>query len=470
MLVCSAGEDIMKAVQSDMTTGNPMNIIFNFTLPIFIGNVFQQFYNMADAVIVGKFVGNKALAAVGSTGTIMFLIYGFVVGMTAGFTVLTAQKFGAGDMPAMRRTVAGASFLSLLVGLVLTAAFMAFMKPWLTLMHTPEDIFADAYAYIMIISAGILAQMLYNLLASILRALGNSRVPLYFLILSALLNIVLDLVFIIVFHMGAAGAAAATVISQGVSGALCLVYIVKKVPLLHMTREDWKLSGALLGTQIRIGIPMALQYSITAVGTMMVQASLNILGSTLVAAYTAAGKIEQIVTQAYVAMGTTMATYGAQNMGAGNISRIRQGFKASTVIGVVYAVVSAALVMTVGKYMTYLFVSEDVALIMDSVNTYLVCAGIFFIPLAIVNIYRNGIQGLGYGLLPMMAGVAELAGRGVVAVIAARQKSYLGVCLASPAAWVLAALLLIGMYYYVVKIDLKKIFPDRYAGNQIQSD
>lgn len=460
----------MKAVQSDMTTGNPMNIIFNFTLPIFIGNVFQQFYNMADAVIVGKFVGNKALAAVGSTGTIMFLIYGFVVGMTAGFTVLTAQKFGAGDMPAMRRTVAGASFLSLLVGLVLTAAFMAFMKPWLTLMHTPEDIFADAYAYIMIISAGILAQMLYNLLASILRALGNSRVPLYFLILSALLNIVLDLVFIIVFHMGAAGAAAATVISQGVSGALCLVYIVKKVPLLHMTREDWKLSGALLGTQIRIGIPMALQYSITAVGTMMVQASLNILGSTLVAAYTAAGKIEQIVTQAYVAMGTTMATYGAQNMGAGNISRIRQGFKASTVIGVVYAVVSAALVMTVGKYMTYLFVSEDVALIMDSVNTYLVCAGIFFIPLAIVNIYRNGIQGLGYGLLPMMAGVAELAGRGVVAVIAARQKSYLGVCLASPAAWVLASLLLIGMYYYVVKIDLKKIFPDRYAGNQIQSD
>ncbi len=460
----------MKAVQSDMTTGNPMKIIFDFTLPIFIGNVFQQFYNMMDAVIVGKFVGNKALAAVGSTGTIMFLIYGFVVGMTAGFTVLTAQKFGAGDMPAMRRTVAGASFLSLVVGLVLTAAFMVFMKPWLVLMHTPEDIFADAYAYIMIISAGILAQMLYNLLASILRALGNSRVPLYFLILAALLNIVLDLVFIIVFHMGAAGAAAATVISQGVSGVLCLFYIGKKVPLLRLTREDWHMSGALLGTQIRIGIPMALQYSITAIGTMMVQSALNILGSTLVAAYTAAGKIEQIVTQAYVAMGTIMATYGAQNMGAGDVPRIRQGFKASTIIGILYAVASAVLVMTAGKYMTYLFVSEDVALIMDSVNTYLICVGIFFIPLAIVNIYRNGIQGLGYGLLPMMAGVAELVGRGVVAVIAAGRKSYLGVCLASPAAWVLASLLLIGMYYYVVKIDLKKIFPDKYAGNGKRSD
>ena len=459
----------MKAVQSDMTTGSPMKIIFNFTLPIFIGNVFQQFYNMADAVIVGKFVGNKALAAVGSTGTIMFLIYGFVVGMTAGFTVLTAQKFGAGDMPAMRRTVVGASFLSLVVGLVLTAAFMVFMKPWLVLMHTPEDIFADAYAYIMIISAGILAQMLYNLLASILRALGNSKVPLYFLILAALLNIVLDLVLIIVFHMGAAGAAVATVISQGISGVLCLFYIIRKVPLLRLTRDDRHLSGDLLRTQIRIGIPMALQYSITAVGTMMVQSALNILGSTLVAAYTAAGKIEQIVTQAYVAMGTTMATYGAQNMGAGDVSRIRQGFKASTIIGVIYAIVSAALVMTVGKYMTYLFVSEDVALIMDSVNTYLICVGIFFIPLAIVNIYRNGIQGLGYGLLPMMAGVAELVGRGVVAVIAAGQKSYLGVCLASPAAWVLASLLLIGMYYYIVKIDLKKIFPDKYAGNKKKS-
>ena len=457
----------MKAVQHDMTSGKPMKIILDFTLPIFIGNVFQQFYNMADAVIVGKFVGTKALAAVGSTGTIMFLIYGFVVGMTAGFTVLTAQKFGAGDMPAMRRTVAGASILSLIIGVILTAAFMLFMRPWLVVMNTPSDIFADAYAYIMIISGGILAQMLYNLLASILRALGNSKVPLYFLILSALLNIVLDLVLIIVFHMGAAGAAIATVISQGVSGLLCLVYIVKKVPMLKMSREDWHPSGTLIKTQIGIGIPMALQYSITAIGTMMVQSSLNILGSTLVAAFTAASKIEQVVTQAYVAMGTTMATYGAQNMGAGNVPRIRQGFRASTIIGIIYAFIAAALVMTVGKYMSYLFVSEDVELIMDSVDIYLKCVGTFFVPLAIVNIYRNGIQGLGYGILPMMAGVAELVGRGVVAVIAAGQKSYLGVCLASPAAWVLAAALLIGMYYYIVKIDLKKIFPGKKTGNDI---
>ena len=448
----------MKSAQNDMTVGNPMKIIFGFTLPIFIGNVFQQFYNMADAVIVGKFVGNKALAAVGSTGTIMFLIYGFVVGMTAGFTVLTAQKFGAGDMKGMRKTVAGAGILSFVVGALLTILFMAFMKPLLILMNTPSDIFADAYSYIMIVSGGILAQMLYNLLSSILRALGNSKLPLVFLIISALLNIVLDLVFIVGFGMGAKGAAVATVIAQGVSGILCLFYIIAKIPILHLKREDLNVGSTIYKNQLRIGVPMALQYSITAIGTMMVQSSLNILGSTLVAAYTAAGKIEQVVTQAYVAMGTTMATYAAQNMGAGSVKRIREGFKACTVIGVVYSFVAAGFIMTVGKYMTYLFVSEDVDIIMNSVDIYLKCIGIFFIPLAVVNIYRNGIQGLGYGLLPMMAGVAELIGRGVVAVIAGAKRSYPGVCLAGPAAWVLAGGLLIVMYYFIMNVNMRKIF------------
>lgn len=448
----------MKSAQNDMTVGNPMKIIFGFTLPIFIGNVFQQFYNMADAVIVGKFVGNKALAAVGSTGTIMFLIYGFVVGMTAGFTVLTAQKFGAGDMKGMRKTVAGAGILSFVVGALLTILFMAFMKPLLILMNTPSDIFADAYSYIMIVSGGILAQMLYNLLSSILRALGNSKLPLVFLIISALLNIVLDLVFIVGFGMGAKGAAVATVIAQGVSGILCLFYIIAKIPILHLKREDLDVGSTIYKNQLRIGVPMALQYSITAIGTMMVQSSLNILGSTLVAAYTAAGKIEQVVTQVYVAMGTTMATYAAQNMGAGSVKRIREGFKACTVIGVVYSFVAAGFIMTVGKYMTYLFVSEDVDIIMNSVDIYLKCIGIFFIPLAVVNIYRNGIQGLGYGLLPMMAGVAELIGRGVVAVIAGAKRSYPGVCLAGPAAWVLAGGLLIVMYYFIMNVNMRKIF------------
>ena len=415
----------MKTLQKDLTTGNPGKIIFNFTLPIFIGNVFQQFYSMADTIIVGKFVGTKALAAVGSTGTIMFLINGFILGMTAGFTVLTAQKFGAGDMKAMRKTVGNAAILAIIMSLIMTVLGMMAMKPLLGIMKTPDDIFKDAYAYIMVICGGIAAQMLYNFLSSVLRALGNSKVPLYFLILAALLNIVLDMVFIIAFHMGAAGAAWATVISQGISGILCLVYIVKAVP-------------------------------ITAIGTMMVQTALNLLGSTQVAAFTAANKIEQIVTQAYVAMGTTMATYCAQNIGAGKIKRIRQGFRSITIMGSIYSVVVAAIIMTVGKYMTYLFLSGDLTEIMHSVDIYLKCVGTFFIPLTVVNVYRNGIQGMGYGLLPMMAGVAELVGRGVVAMIAAGQKSYFGVCMASPAAWILASALLIVMYYYVIHQNEKR--------------
>ena len=448
----------MKSAQNDMTVGNPMKIIFGFTLPIFIGNVFQQFYNMADAVIVGKFVGNKALAAVGSTGTIMFLIYGFVVGMTAGFTVLTAQKFGAGDMKGMRKTVAGAGILSFVVGALLTILFMAFMKPLLILMNTPSDIFADAYSYIMIVSGGILAQMLYNLLSSILRALGNSKLPLVFLIISALLNIVLDLVFIVGFGMGAKGAAVATVIAQGVSGILCLFYIIAKIPILHLKREDLNVGSTIYKNQLRIGVPMALQYSITAIGTMMVQSSLNILGSTLVAAYTAAGKIEQVVTQAYVAMGTTMATYAAQNMGAGSVKRIREGFKACTVIGVVYSFVAAGFIMTVGKYMTYLFVSEDVDIIMNSVDIYLKCIGIFFIPLAVVNILPKWYSGT-WLWTPSDDGGCRRADRTRRCSGDRRGKEKLSGCLSGRSgSWVLAGGLLIVMYYFIMNVNMRKIF------------
>ena len=438
-------------MERDMTVGSPGKMILQFKFPLFIGNVFQQLYNMADTIIVGKFVGANALAAVGSTGTIMFLIIGFLQGLTAGFTVPTAQKFGAGDLKAMRKTVGSAAILSAIVSVIMTVVSMLGMKSLLHLLNTPSDIFQDAYSYIMVICAGIFAQVLYNLLASILRALGNSKIPLYFLILAAGLNVVLDLLFIIVFHMGAVGAAYATVISQGVSGALCLIYIVKKVPVLKMKKDDWKMNGHLVKIQFGVGFPMALQYSITAIGSMMMQSALNILGSVVIAGFTAGSKIEQLVTQAYVALGTTMATYSAQNMGAGKIDRIRKGFKNAMIIGTIYSIVTSIFVMTAGKYLTPLFLSENLGEIMGYVDIYLKCVGMFFIPLAIVNIFRNGIQGMGYGLLPMMAGVAELIGRGVVAIIASQKRSYVGVCMASPVAWILAGGLLLVMYYFIMR-------------------
>lgn len=438
-------------MQRDMTYGSPAKIILGFTVPIFVGNVFQQFYSMVDTIIVGKFVGTNALAAVGSTGTINFLIIGFLMGLTAGFTVFPAQRFGAGDMKAMRKSVGSAAVLSGIISVIMTVGSMVCMKPLLTLMNTPEDIFQDAYTYIMIICAGIVAQVLYNLLASILRAVGNSQTPLYFLILAALLNVFLDLVLILVFGLGAAGAAYATVISQGISGILCLVYIIRKVPVLRLEKDDWKLDFHLVKLQLGVGFPMALQYSITAIGTMMVQSALNILGSTAVAAFTAASKIEQIVTQAYVAMGTTMATYCAQNMGAGKVGRIRQGFFSGTLMGFAYSIAAGAAIIFGGKYLTYLFVSDCTAEILNYVDVYLRCAGFFFIPLTIVNLYRNGIQGMGYGILPMLAGVAELVGRGTVALIASANRSYVGACMASPIAWVLAAGLLMVVYFHIMK-------------------
>ena len=444
-------------MRTDMTAGKPMKILLDFTIPVFIGNVFQQFYNMVDAIIVGKFVGTKALAAVGSTGTIMFLILGFLTGLTAGFTVLTAQKFGAGKMDEMRQTVGNAALLSIVVSVIMTAVSMAGMHSLLKFMNTPADIFKDAYAYIMIICGGIFAQVLYNILASILRALGNSKTPLYFLILAALLNIVLDLVFIVVFHMGAAGAAWATVVSQGVSGLLCLLYIIKAVPELHLFRDDWKYRPYLAKNQISVGIPMGLQYSITAIGAMMVQSALNILGAYAVAAFTAGQKVENIFSQAYVALGTAMATYNAQNVGAGNVQRVREGFRSANIIGVTYAIITGTILIFWGKYFAYLFISDNIDSVLPMVDTYVKCVGFFTIPLHFVNVLRNGIQGMGYGLLPMMSGVAELVGRGVTAVVAAHKKSYVGACLASPAAWIVATILLITMYFYVIKDTERKL-------------
>ena len=438
-------------MEKDMTAGTPGKIIFNFTMPIFIGNIFQQFYNMADTVIVGKFVGNAALAAVGACGTLVFLIIGFLQGGTAGFTVVTAQHFGAGNMKAMKKSVASGAVLTGIVTVILTLLSMISMAKVLHLMNTPSDMYGEAYGYIMVICGGIVAQALYNYLASVLRALGDSKRPLYFLVIAALLNIVLDLVFIIVFRMGAAGAAYATVIAQGISGILCLLYIAKKVPVLHLHREDWEIDKNLAGWQLKIGLPMAFQYSITAIGTIVVQSCLNILGSTAAAGFAAASKIEQVFTQAYVALGTTMATYCAQNMGAGKYTRIRKGFKSATLIGFIYAVVTGVIIFFVGKYMTIFFVSENVNQIMEYVDIYLRCVSVSFLPLVIVNLYRNGIQGMGYGLLPMTAGIAELVGRSGAALIASHFGSYMGICLASPAAWVLAGTLLIVMYFKIMK-------------------
>lgn len=438
-------------MHKDLTNGEPIKIILFFTIPIVLGNVFQQLYNMADTIIVGQFVGANALAAVGLDGTIMFLIIGFLQGLTAGVTVSSAQLYGAQNYKRFRKSVGNSAMLTFLISVFLTIISMIGMHPLLELMNTPVEIFNDAYNYMMIICGGILFQALFNYISSILRAIGNSKVPLYFLILSAFLNIVLDLVFIIYFSLGTAGAALATVISQGIAGMLCLIYCYKCIPLLKLSLKEYRLYKDLTRLQLKVGFPMGFQYSITAIGTIVVQACLNTFGATMVASFSAASKIDQIFTQLYVGLGTAIATYCAQNMGAYKIERIKKGFRSGMIIGSIYALVLLPILFFYGKYFTILFLSENIDQIMPNVATYLQCISVFMIPLTAVNVYRNGLQGMGLGFLPMLAGIFELVGRSATAIIAKSMHSYIGICLASPMAWILADLLLLSVYFATMK-------------------
>ena len=442
-------------MELDMTKGKPSSLIIKFIIPIIIGNVFQQFYSMVDTIIVGRFVGVQALAAVGATGTISFLILGFMMGLTTGFTVLTSQRFGAGDEEGVKKSVTNAILLSVVTTVIMTGVSMWGMDGLLRLMNTPEDIFEMSKTYIMIICGGMICSNFYNLLASILRAVGNSKVPLLFLIVSAVLNIVLDLLLVLVIPMGVAGAAWATVISQGVSAVLCLIYIIKKVPIFSFKKEYWHWDMHCVRNQVSIGIPMALQFSITAIGTIMVQTALNMLGSTVVAAYTAANKVEQLVTQPFVAMGMTMATYGAQNRGVNDLDRIRKGVRTANVMNVIYAVVIYGVVYTILPYMIRLFVSGDISEVLDYARTYIIIAGAFFIPLGMIFIFRNIMQGCGFGFIPMLGGVVELLSRLVGAFVAARMLSYEGVCFANISAWCSAAIFLAISYIFVMRKMIK---------------
>lgn len=450
-------------MELDMTKGKPSSLIARFIIPIIIGNIFQQLYNMADTIIVGRFVGVDALAAVGATGSIMFLILGFTQGLTTGFTVMTAQRFGAGDREGMKKSIGSAIILSVIVTIVMTAFSTMGMNTLLTWMNTPEDIYAMAREYIIIICAGICCNVLYNLLASILRSIGNSVIPLVLLVISSVINIVLDYVLIVYGHMGVSGAAYATIIAQGISGILCLLYIVKCVPTLHVELHHLKLEAQCVKNQLSVGIPMALQFSITAVGTILVQSALNLLGSTVVASYSVSCKVEQLVTQPFAAMGVTMATYCAQNRGVNDLGRIKKGVKSANIMSAIYAVVIYGVIYMVLPYIIPLFINENIQMVYGYARTYIIICGFFFIPLGMIFIFRNALQGCGFGFMPMMGGVVELVSRSVAAFAAAKLLSYEGVCFANASAWLTAGVFLWIAYRVLMKrmVAQKAAYEDR---------
>ena len=435
-----------------MTEGNPLGLILGFSIPMLAGLLFQQMYNLVDTIIVGQTLGDSALAAVGSTGSINFLINGFCMGICSGFAIPVAQRFGAESYDSMRKFVGNSIILSAIFAIVITTFVSIFCFQILEIMQTPEDIIELAYSYISIIFFGIPVTFLYNLTAGIMRSLGDSKTPTYFLIMAAGINIVLDIVFILVLGMSVDGPALATVISQLIAGLSCLIYMKKKFPILKLKRSDLKLGPHHSQVLISMGIPFGLQYSITAVGSVILQTAVNGLGTIAVASMTAGAKVSMFVVCPFDALGGTMATYAGQNVGAKNIPRVKKGVWTAQLLGTIYAVFIFIVLYFAGRYILRLFTSTDI--VIEQAMMFLLANGISYTLLAAVNIFRFAIQGMGFSTFAIYSGVMEMIARILVAFTFVPMIGFSGAIWASPVAWLFAVIFLVpGLYYCWRKLD-----------------
>ena len=431
----------------DLTVGSPMKLILGFAFPMFLGLLFQQFYSLVDTMIVGKYLGVDPFAGVGSTGSLNFIVIGFCMGLCSGFSVPISQSFGAKDFPLLRKMVTNSVWLCTFFSVVITTLMLLFCRPVLTWMHTPENIFEYAYIYIFIIFAGIPCTILYNMTAAILRALGDSKSPIIFLAISSAINIGLDLLLIIVFRMGVDGAALATVVSQGVSGVISIIYIKKKFDILAMEKGDWKLERHLAGKLTGVGIPMGLQYSITGIGSVILQTAVNGLGSIYVASMTAGSKINIFLACPFDALGQTMAPYAGQNIGARKLDRVGKGLRAACIIGFIVSGLMVIVVKLFGDQLTMLFLDEKDPVIMQNSTQFLIIVSAFYCLLTLVNTVRFTIQGMGFSSLAIIAGVMEMIARGIAGMLLVPAFGYLGACYSSPLAWLLADAFLIPAFF-----------------------
>lgn len=436
----------------DMTIGSPMKLVLGFALPLLFGFLFQQLYSFVDTAIVGKALGAQMLAAVGCTGSLNFLIIGFCSGLCSGFAIPIAQAFGAKEEEELRRYLAHAIYLCAAVSVVLGVGTSLLCPAMLRLMNTDEAIFDAAVSYIQLIFAAIPVTVLYNMAGGVLRSLGDSKTPVVFLAIASLVNIVLDLLFILVFHMGVRGAAVATVISQLVSGVGCVAVMMKRFPMLRLSRDERRFRPRYAMHLMSVGIPMGLQFSITAIGSVIAQWSVNGISVAAVSAMTAGGKISMFFTCAFDALATTMATYAGQNMGAKKPRRILQGLNAASIIGIIYCVIAYIIIWLFGKNLLGLFVDGQTdPEVISMAYQFLMINGALYIPLLFVNIVRLSIQGMGYTQIAMFAGVAEMAARTLVAVLVVPIAGFPGACFANPTAWLFADLFLIPCFARIMR-------------------
>lgn len=435
----------------DMTNGSPSKHILGFAVPMLFGMLFQQFYNLVDTIIVGKTLGVEALAGVGATGSINFMIIGFCMGVCNGFVIPVAQFFGAKKPADLRKYVFNGYICSIVFAIVLTLASVIFCRRILIIMNTPADIIDHAYNYIVVIFIGIPTVFLYNMVSGVIRSLGDSKTPVVFLVLSSIINVVLDFFLILVCKMGVAGAGWATVTSQLISGLTCLIYMYKKYDILKGDKSERELDRRFITNLCMNGVPMGLQYSITAIGSTILQAAVNTLGSTYVAAMTAGSKMFNFTCCPFDALGSTMATYAGQNVGAAKIKRLGQGVRSAMIIGSVYSVLSLIALYFTTDYIALLFVNASETTIIALTRQFILASACFYIPLTGVNVVRFCIQGMGFSVFAISAGILEMIGRAFAAIILIPSIGFMGACLASPIAWIAADAFLFPAFIHCAK-------------------
>lgn len=435
----------------DMTNGSPSKHILGFAVPMLFGMLFQQFYNLVDTIIVGKTLGVEALAGVGATGSINFMIIGFCMGVCNGFVIPVAQCFGAKKPADLRKYVFNGYICSIVFAIVLTLASVIFCRRILIVMNTPADIIDHAYNYIVVIFIGIPTVFLYNMVSGVIRSLGDSKTPVVFLVLSSIINVVLDFFLILVCKMGVAGAGWATVTSQLILGLTCLIYMYKKYDILKGDKSERVLDRRFITNLCMNGVPMGLQYSITAIGSTILQAAVNTLGSTYVAAMTAGSKMFNFTCCPFDALGSTMATYAGQNVGAAKIKRLGQGVRSAMIIGSVYSVLSLIALYFTTDYIALLFVNASETTIIALTRQFILASACFYIPLTGVNVVRFCIQGMGFSVFAISAGILEMIGRAFAAIILIPNIGFIGACLASPIAWIAADAFLFPAFIHCAK-------------------
>jgi putative MATE family efflux protein len=444
---------------NNMTVGSPTRDILKFALPLIGGYILQQMYLIIDAAIVGRFVSVGALAAVGASASVMFLIMGFCNGACAGFAIPVAQAFGAQDLSAMRQYVANAVRLSVALALVITVTTCALCSPILRMVNTPDDIFADAYTFLVLQLAAIPFTFAYNLLSSLIRALGNSRQPFYFLIFSSIVNILLDFLFIVIMGLGVEGVGLATMLSQAVSGWMCLTYIRRKMQLLMPKGSERRYDHAKAMRLLVNGLPMGLQFSITAIGSIMLQSANNALGTVYVAAFTASIRIKYLFTCVFENIGVAMATYCGQNIGARKLDRIALGIRSAIKIMLIYFAMTFVLIMPFAEEMMMLFVDRSETAIIDNAALFMRVAAYFYPVLGLLTILRYSIQGLGYSTMSMLSGVMEMLARCGVSLWLVPAIHFLGVCYGDPVAWISADVFLIPCMLWLYRHLRRKLHP-----------